>query len=61
MSNNNLLRMEALYIINEYWCARGCWGSQGIIPFKQFTAIELYITAGEFLSKGGRWNESPDA
>jgi hypothetical protein len=53
--------MVALDIICDYWCAMGRWGSQGIIPFKQFTAIELYITAGEFLSRGGKWSEPPDA
>jgi len=61
MPNDNLLRLASLYIINDYWCTIGRWKSPGIVAFKKFAAIDLWISSGKFLAKGGRWNESPNA
>ena len=60
MSNDNLLRIESLYIINEYWCAIGCWKSPGIIAFKSLTAIDLWLDAGKIIAENGRWYEKHD-
>jgi len=54
-ATENQYRIKRLHVLTEFWCLRGIWGSQGIIPFKEFDAILKWQMAGRFLSENNRW------